>query len=200
MGIREVELQAGEDDLPFIEVVTLKAGFVGRGYVTCEKPYEVYTHWIGRRTLPCMGKECGACQALVPAKYEGYLSLVWAHNRTQQIVRVTKPAMLQIKSQVQLQPSLRGTILNFERKGKRSNGRVIVRVDALHLEVAKLPQSPDVRRHMMHIWSVDGIECARDERAYIHSINEFTSRKLLEAKEFHAKKAENGTDSTGTTG
>lgn len=200
MGIREVELQPGETDVPWMELQTLKAGFVGRGYVTCEKPYEVYTHWIGRRTLPCMGKECGACLAQMTSTYEGYVSLVWAHNRNHGLVRLTKPAMLMLKNQVQLQPSWRGTIVNFERKGKAKNGRVVVRVDALQLEVHKLPQIPDLRRQMARIWSVDGIEVARDERAYIHSINEFTARKLLEAQEFHAKETKNGTDSAGAAG
>jgi len=197
MGIREVQLRAGDDDLPFVEIVTLKAGFTGRGYVTCDEPYEVMTHWVGRRTLPCLGENCGACQAHVPAKYEGYVSLVWSHSRTHQIVRMTKPAVLQLKNQTAQLPSLRGSILSFERKGKRANGRVLVRVEALVVESIKLPLQLDLRRHMIHVWRVDGIEVHQDERLYIHNLNEFTSRKLLEAKEFNAKKDQTKPDDGG---
>jgi len=200
MGVREHVLEVGEQGLPFLPVITLKAKFDGRGVITCERAYEVDVHWIGRRTLPCLDGECQACLKQVPKKYEGYLSVVWMHNRKHEIVRMTRDAMLIFKSQLCSTDSLRGHVLHLVRKGVKSNGRVIPSVEPLEIETARLPKSPDLRAHLAKIWRVDGIEVDHDERAYVAQISEFVDRKLLENQQYHAEEEKKRADNGRATG
>lgn len=200
MGVRQHVLDVGEQGLPFLPVITLKAKFDGRGVITCDAAYEVDVHWIGRRTLPCLEENCRACLQQVPKKYEGYLSLVWIHNRKHEIVRMTRDAMLILKSQLLQQDSLRGHVVQLVRKGNKSNGRVIPSVEPLEIEQARLPKSPNLEAHLAKIWRVDGIEVNREERAYVAQLSEYVDRKLLEAKEFHAKEEKERTNDGRATG
>ncbi len=174
MGVRRHVLSPLETDLAYLPVITLGKKQRGRCVITSEEPYEVDVHWLGGRTLPCLESGCGACEAQRPKKYEAYLGVVWSTSRKHEILRLTKAAMFQLKSGLSGRDSIRGSVLAVERKGDRPNGRVIVTVEPLQVEIARLPQSPDLEAHLARIWRVDGIEVTKDERAYVTSLQAFT--------------------------
>lgn len=180
MGVRTVCLDPNEDDLPYIATVTLGAKAKGRGVITCTEPYECYTHYIGGRTLPCMERDCGACAAGRPARYEGFVSLVWMAGRKHEILRMTKNAMFMLKSGMIDSNDYRGTIINVERKTGRANGRVVVFVEPVCIEIAKLPSAPKLEKYLSRIWRVDGIEVLEGDQAYIAQYTQFL--KITEEK------------------
>lgn len=182
MGVRQHVAVLGRGSLPHVELVCLGAGQRGRCIITCEAPYEVDTHRIGGRTLPCMDSECQACRLQFPGKYEGYVSLIWVVSKKHTLLRLTKPAILQLKSQTTLRSSLRGTPILVERKGNRPNGRVLVQVEEHLIDPAKLPQAPDIPAHMARIWQIGGLDLSHDADEYLAQICNFT-QKALEHRE-----------------
>lgn len=167
MGIRQTVLDPHEDDLPYMPVVTLGARFKGRGVITCSKPFECYTHFIGGRTLPCLEPECGACTAERPRRYEGFVSVVWIVGRKHEIVRMTRGAMLQLKSCSSTVDDWRGMVCEFERKTTRNNGRLLCSPHEGWIEGARLPAKPEIEQHLLRVWRIDGIRVSDDERGYI---------------------------------
>lgn len=178
MGVSRHVLNPLESDLSYLPVTTLGRKQRGRCVITSDDFYEVDVHWIGGRTLPCLDKECAACKAQRPRKYEAYLGIVWSTSRKHEILRLTKGAMFQLKSQLSCSDSPRGHVLSVERKGDRPNGRVVILVEPLQVEVQKLPASPDLEAHLARIWRVDGIEVTKDEGAYVASLSAFTDEVI----------------------
>lgn len=170
MGIRTTTLDVDQDELPYIPVVSIGKQFKGRGVVTCHKPFECFTHYIGGRTLPCLEPECGACIAERPRRYEAFVSLVWITGRKHEIVRLTRNAMMQLKSCTASVEDYRGMVVNLERKTQRNNGRVLCSPEDTWIEGVRLPAVPELEQHLLRIWRIDGIRVSDDEQAYIHSL------------------------------
>lgn len=186
MGVRTTCLDPSDNPLPYLPCVTLGVRFKGRGVITCDRPYECFTHFVGGRTLPCMEPVCAACSADRPKRYEGFVSVVWVTNRKHEIVRFSWNAMMQLKSQISNQDSLRGLLVQLERKTGRQNGRVQCLVEPISIEVAKLPQTPKLEEHLARIWRVDGISVSTDERAYVAQLSAFIEDTIEGGKRDHA--------------
>lgn len=182
MGVRRTVLDPNEDQLPYLATVTLGAKAKGRAVITCDEAYECFTHFVGGRTLPCLEPECACCTAERPKRYEGFISLIWIVGRRHQLVRMTRNAMMQLKSQTTPSSSLRGRVVLLERKGGRSNGRVEVLVEPETIEVSRLPAKPDLEAHLARIWRVDGLDVTKDERAYVRQLSAFTEESIAKGR------------------
>jgi hypothetical protein len=182
MGINTTCLDPGDDHLPYVQIVTLKASQKGRMVVTCNQPYEVYTHYIGGRTLPCMGEDCAACAEHRPKKYEGFVSGVWAGSKRHEILRLTIAGMMQAKTAIPKLESWRGFVFDIERKGTRNNGRVVIHVQPQALESTRLPAGLELEDHLLRVWRIDGIRATDDERSYIFQYQQWLD-EVREAKE-----------------
>lgn len=186
MGIRLACLDPNEDALPYLELVTLRAGARQRGLVTCDKFLEVETHFIGGRTLPCLDEGCAACDLKRPRRYEAFASVVWSHNTKHQIVRLTRNAMLMAKSALIDVCSPRGYVLEIERRTARANGRLVVTVDPTIVPGRKMPDAPDLLAHLARVWRIDGMEVVGDEREYVAQLQAFVSEAVAKGGAKHA--------------
>jgi len=187
MGVRVTCLDPRSEDVPYLPVVTVGAKFRGRGVITCAEFYEPYTHYVGGRTLPCLTPICQACLMERPSRYEGFVSVVWIANRKHEIVRITKPAMIQLKLALSGSGSPRGRILQLERKGDKKTGRLACGVEPEQIEVSRLPQAPNLEAHLARIWRVDGMEVTSDERAYIAQLSAFVETSIEKGSSNHAE-------------
>lgn len=192
MGVRTTCLSLEDDDLPYIPTVTVGAGFKGRAVVTCDVLYECFTHFIGGRTLPCLEPICHACLRERPKRYEAYVSLVWFSGRKHEIVRLTKGAVFQLKAGLLGRSTMRGSVLQIERKTERNNGRLTTRVEPEMLEIARLPAAPELALHLARVWRIDGMEVNNDTRAYIASMAEFLEKAEQAGKANDAKEEKIG--------
>jgi hypothetical protein len=186
MGVSRHVLNPAEADLSYLPVITLGKKQRGRCVITSDEFYEVDVHWIGGRTLPCLETNCEACKAQRPRKYEAYLGIVWSTSLKHEILRLTKGAMFQLKSQLSCSGSPRGHVLSVERKGDRPNGRVTILVEPLQVEISRLPASPDLEAHLARIWRVDGIEVTKEEGEYIRRLSAFTEETIEKGRANHA--------------
>lgn len=200
MGVRRHVLSADEQSLPHLPLFTLPAKCNGRAIITCDEFYEVDTHFIGRRTLPCMDQNCKACEAKRPIKYEGYVSVVWMQNKRHQILRLTKPAMLQLKSQIPSQNSPRGVALQLQRRGDRPNGQVLVFVEPAQIDVLRLPEPPQLELHLAKIWRIDGIDVASDDAAYVRQLGVWIEEKIELGRANDATQEEGRSADSGVAG
>jgi len=173
MGVRTAVLCPGEEDLPYLEVKTLRAKGSVRCAITCHQLYECYTHFIGGRTLPCVEDGCAGCKAARPARYEAFASVVTLPDRKHQLLRLTRNAVLMLKSGVGPVTSLRGVFMLVERKGSRENGRLCVEVSSDTVPTERLPESPVIFAHLSRIWRIDGLEVLCDERAFVAQLQAF---------------------------
>lgn len=191
MGIFQRPLEPNDDGLPYMETVTLKPSFKGWGVFTCSKLFETRTHWIGRRTLPCLTPTCPACDAERPRAYEAFASILWASDKQHQIVRLPQGPVYQLKELLRGTDDWRGVGIEFVRKGKDRNGRIVCRLMERFVESARLPADPDLEAQLMKIFRIDGIRVSDDERAYIIAL----TRHIEETK--LAREKRDGSDTGG---
>jgi len=184
MGINTTCLNPGDEQLPYVQIVTLRPSQKGKIYLTCDQPYECYTHYVGGRTLPCMTDGCAACEDRRPKKYEGFIAGVWAGSKRHEIVRLTIAGMMQLKQSIPQGESWRGTAVEIERKGIRNNGRVVVHVLQTIVEGSKLPAALPLEDHLLRVWRIDGIRATDSEQLYIRQYQAW----LEEVAQFKEKK------------
>jgi len=183
MGIFRQALELSGDDLPYMETITIPAKFKGWGLLTCHELFETRTHWIGRRTLPCLGENCPACRDERPRAYEAFASIVWAKNKQHDIVRLPQGPVYQLKEQTKDLTDLRGLGIELERKGEEKYGRIVCRVNNKIFEGGRLPADPDIEAQLMKIFRIDGIRVSDNERSYIIAL----SRHIQETKQAREK-------------
>jgi hypothetical protein len=147
-------------ELPYLPLETLPAKGVWRVVATCEELYCVHTHFIGRRTLPCLGEGCGACAAQKPRRKEAFASVVRVRDRKHIILRLTENAAIVLLRSVIGGCPVRGLAFVATRTGSRPNGYVSVEVVPVELETHRLPVAPDLPLHLSRVWRIDGWEPA----------------------------------------
>jgi len=167
MGIRTMCLDPDDEELPYIKIRTLPAKFQGTGVITCTKLWEIQTHYVGYRTLPCLEPDCPQCDSMAPKRYEAFLSVVWTRGRDHEIIRCTQGFVYQLKSQARNIEDLRGMRIEVNRATERRNGRLCCKVLDGWSEGARLPERPDVEAHLMRAFRIDGIRVSDNEREYI---------------------------------
>jgi hypothetical protein len=125
------------------------------GAITCTQPIRVNVHYLGGRTLPCLGDDCPGCTAQRQKREETYLSIIGRHDKQHIIVGITKNAAFQLSEQVQNWHNMRGVLLDLKRVGPKVNGRVNVHVSELRANGDTLPAAPILIDHLFNIWGID---------------------------------------------
>jgi len=126
----------------------------------------VLTHFMGGRTLACIQGDCPGCTAKLPQRWEGYLG-VWTTKPCKHIIlAVTPGAALGIGDTAPDPVNLRGLYLTVERLGRRANSRLQARVEEVELGQIKLPEIPDLKAHLLHIWGLDQAHLGTDNPDY----------------------------------
>lgn len=173
MGISTWKWDSGEPVLPYLPVVTLPARGDWRCLVTCEELFTPHTHWLLGRTLPCMGDDCGACVNELPRRPEAFCSVITAHNRKHQIVRLTREVASTLLRGVSDARPLRGTMFSLKRRGDRENGHVTATVEEAAFETCRLPSPPVLTLHLCRVWRLDGLSVNDDHKLYVAQVADF---------------------------
>jgi len=116
----------------------------------------VWTHWDGRRSVPCMlpVETCPFHRRQLPLRWKGYVH-VFDHNERQQSYLELTPAGVQML-QTQLAPgeSLRGILLNVERSKGGPKGRLIIEVKPNHAPSSQLTEEKHPREALTSLWGL----------------------------------------------
>lgn len=141
--------------LPHLPLVRVKTAGIVRGVITSRSYIGVNTHFMGQRTLPCVGDDCPGCAAEKSKRWEGYLSVWTTAPSKHLIVALTPGAATQILDAAPDPNNLRGLFLTVERLGSKPNGQLRGNVEPANIEPGHLPPEPELLRHLYKIWGVD---------------------------------------------
>lgn len=166
MAIRTYDSPPPESDRPHLPIVRVPASGNIRLAITCFELLQVPTHFMGRRTLPCLDHHCPGCADQRPARYEAYVSGIRSGDKRHCIYALTPGAARLLLSGVPNPTQLRGHIIEIKRAGRRPNGTLRVDHDEHMVSADKLPPAPNLMEHMLHIWGLDSSHLANDHPEY----------------------------------
>lgn len=157
-------------ELPHLPLMRLPAKGDWLLGITCWELFQVETHFIGRRTLPCVTENCPGCEAKKPRRYEAYLSGIRAHDKRHILVALTPGAAHQLLDAVSSETQLRGHVIRLVRQGTRPNGMLRLELQDHMLDQSRMPNAPDLEKHMLAIWGLDQSHTAQDHGAYAEAV------------------------------
>lgn len=163
-------------NLPYLPLVRVPPGKPLSGLLTSQSVLGVWTHFLGGRTLPCMSSDCKGCEAQMPKRWEGYISLITPSPSKHILVALTPGAALGISDTAPDPLQLRGNLVIFERGGKRLNSRLRARVERVDFYQKMLPPEPNLKEHLVHIWGLDQSQLGQDNPQYVNRVAEHYRR------------------------
>jgi len=131
------------------------------------------THFVSNRTIPCEGSDaCKLCAAGHSWRWHGYVSCVLVKTNEHVLFECTAQAADTFATYLCHNPSLIGCHFLARRPSGRQNGRVIIQARTHDLSTARLPDPPNVRRILCHIWGVQYTESTEtpSERRPFHAV------------------------------
>jgi len=138
---------------PFVPVRRAKPGKPVVGYITGDRMEGVWTHWTGRRSVPCCGaiNGCVWCEKGSKPKWYGYLACIDPRTGMHFLAELTPEA---VRSCPQLVPQngIAGKLLKVYRRGDYENSSLFAQLEKPPATVSKLPAPCNVRDELMRLW------------------------------------------------
>lgn len=113
----------------------------------------VITHFVDRRTRPCMGDRevCQGCFAAIAKRWKGYIAIFLPGAGRIALAEITVEAYRSSPELSSKHVNLRGYLLKLERQGKARNSRIIASAHP-YVKDEKLPPPPDIRQALLRLW------------------------------------------------
>jgi len=126
-----------------------------RGIITCTDPVGCATHFIKNRTVPCEGQDtCQACHEGFSWRWHGYVSCILTPGYEHVLFEYTATASDTFRQYYTINATLRACIFVAQRPSGRANGRAVIHCTRADEAQLRLPDPPDIRRILCHIWNV----------------------------------------------
>ncbi len=123
------------------------------------------THFIKNRTTPCEGPEhCPACAAGHSWRWHGYVACVLTHGLEHVLFECTPASAETFRNYLKLYNTLRGCSFTAWRPSKRHNGRVVIQCKYTDPAKTPLPEPPDVKTILCHIWNIQNTHVSTPTR------------------------------------
>ena len=110
------------------------------------------THFWGGHTVPHSPPGCEPCKAGNGFRYHAYQSAFNPADQLHFIFECTQPPAKIFAKYRQEHGTLRGCEFKAYRWKRRRNGRVLIRVQPTHFQLAALPAQPNLENIMAIIW------------------------------------------------
>lgn len=123
--------------------------------ITCSELVGVCTHYAHSRTVPCEGPpDCPWCADGHSWRWHGYASCVLCPSLQHVLLELTAAAVDPLRTYHQIYGDLRGCKIVAQRPSKRPNGRVLISCQRTDPLKTPLPDPPDIKRVLCHVWSI----------------------------------------------
>jgi hypothetical protein len=123
--------------------------------VTCTDVIGTNTHFVNNRTIPCEGQgECPHCHDGFSKRWHGYVSCMITANLEHVLFEFTAHASDTFRNYYKLHNTMRACLFRATRPSGRHNGRVIIHTAPGDESRYALPDPPDIKRLLCHIWNV----------------------------------------------
>jgi len=113
------------------------------------------THFAKNRTLPCeAGDRCPWCEEGFSRRWHGYLAAIDPTSYAAFLFEFTARASDPFRNYMEQYSSLRACRFTARRPSGRPNGRIQIACARLDATKLRLPDPPDVKRALCHIWNI----------------------------------------------
>lgn len=113
------------------------------------------THFINNRTIPCEGPpNCPACTEGYSWRWHGYLSAVLTDTLEHVLFEFTAATSETFRTYLKLHNNMRGCHFKASRPSGKPNGRVVIAAKPTDEQRVRLPDPPDIKQILCHIWNV----------------------------------------------
>lgn len=145
-----------DDASPYVfRIVRTPAASPIVGIITCDEAVGCSTHFVHHRTVPCEGpRTCPHCNEGHSWRWHGYVSAMLTPSLEHVLFEFTATASDAFKNYRLLHQRLRACRFRAYRPSKRNNGRVVIQTSPGDPNLVRLPDPPDIRRLLCHIWNV----------------------------------------------
>ena len=135
------------------------------GIITCTDIVGLNTHYVHNRTVPCEGiGACPWCDDGHSYRWHAYVSALIQPGLEHALFESTAAASETLRNYLAMYDTVRGCYFRGHRPSKRANGRVVIECRPTDPAKTRLPDPPDVKRILCHIWSVQYTKAADDLR------------------------------------
>lgn len=138
---------------PLIPILSPKPGAAVHAIVTSYELLGVTTHFLHRRTKPCLNDEarCEGCLSGLPKRWKGYLAAELPPGGHKVLIEITYDGYRTCKELQAPGVALHGRRIDLRRMGSSKQAKVKVELDTSN--VAKLCGEPfDVKAALLRIW------------------------------------------------
>jgi hypothetical protein len=137
-----------------VRLIRVPKGTVLQGIITCDRMVGRFTHFVRRRTVPHVEKDCPECLNGSEPRWHGYIS-VWAPTgHAHSVLELTALAAAPVQDFQDRHGSLRGAEIYARRLGNAPNGPVQTTVNAADHDLRKIPQAVNLRAFLCTIWRI----------------------------------------------
>jgi len=145
------------DPAKMIPIVSAPSYGKVHGICLSEDITGVITHFLDRRTIPCVRREnsCGGCAASCPKRWKGYFASWCPRVSRMSLVEITYDCYRSMA--VDLSPGkvhFRGLAFTLYRVGKKSNAPVRIDWGTVPVPLEEVPKAFDVKTALRRIWGI----------------------------------------------
>jgi len=142
-------------DVSIFRIIRTPANKPLQAIITCTDLVGCNTHYASNRTVPCDGQgQCQWCANGYSHRWHGYVSAIMLPGLEHVLFECTATAADVFRNYYQLHDTLRACHFQATRPSKRPNGRVVIATRPGDPNKVRLPQPPDIRRILCHLWNV----------------------------------------------
>lgn len=138
-----------------IRIRSVGAHDVFSGTIVSESLFGFWTHWDGRRTIPCWKGQahCPGCDTEQPTRWKGLIELFDAAQRSTYFVELTPLAAKEFLARLG-EESMRGLRISIQRERKHSRAPLnLVMLDRHH---GQIPKAHDPWPTLKVVWGIRG--------------------------------------------
>lgn len=145
--------------LRVVPIVCVAATQRIEAYCCSKTLWGTWTHWDGRRTVPCMTdrKVCGDCQKGLPKRWRGFLLIHEFVRKATFFVELTPLGAQGLLEQLGTRP-LRGRRILIRRQRDTKRAPLIVDLLGDDLRLDGLPAPQDPLPTLRRLWGIETLE------------------------------------------
>ncbi len=123
--------------------------------ILSEVLWGMHCHWTGARSVECTKAEkaCVGCERQLPTRWKGGLHVWDLGRRESYFVEITPRAARRIVEQTENRSTLRGVCIELSRSGTKVNGRLVVQIVDMSIDMKRLPAGQAVSPALQWLWS-----------------------------------------------
>jgi hypothetical protein len=125
------------------------------GLITCTNVSGCPTHFTKNRTIPCEGQDnCQACAAGISWRWHGYVSCILSPGLEHVLFEFTAAASDTFKTYFAMNGTMRACKFTAHRPSGKTNGRIAIACTRMDEQTLRIPEPPDLRRLLCHLWNI----------------------------------------------